>query len=107
MNQDTQGLIREMNLAYLLLIQRLLAEDRSTAMGTLGVSPEVADVLLALSLKELTKLASVSQILCSFRFNDHTVLLALTHSQVEAAAMTRTSSSGTASSRAEVGTHHA
>jgi flagellar transcriptional activator FlhD len=48
----------------------------------------------------------VSQILCSFRFNDHTVLSALTYSQVEAAAMTRTSS-GTASSHAEVGTHQA
>jgi flagellar transcriptional activator FlhD len=106
MNQDTQGLIHEMNFAYLLLIQRLLAEDRSTAMSTLGVSPEVADVLVTLSLQELTKLASVSQILCSFRFNDHTVLSALTYSQVEAAAMTRTSS-GTASSHAEVGTHQA
>ena len=75
-------------------------------MSSLGVSPEVADVLVTLSLKELTKLAAVSQILCSFRFNDHTVLSALTHSQVEAFAMTRTSS-GTASSRSEVTTHHA
>ena len=61
MNQDTQVLIHEMNFAYLLLIQRLLAEDRSTAMSTLGVSPEVADVLVTLSLQELTKLAAVSK----------------------------------------------
>lgn len=90
MNQDTQRSIREMNLAYLLLIQRLLAEDKTTAMSALGVSPGVAEVLLALSLAELTRLASVSQILCSFRFHDHAFLSALTHNQVEAAAMART-----------------
>jgi flagellar transcriptional activator FlhD len=106
MNQDTQGLIGEMNLAYLLLLQRLLAEDRSTAMSSLGVSPAVADVLVALSLQELTKLASVSQILCSFRFNNHAVLSALTHNQAGAAATIRMSP-GVASSHAALTTDHA
>jgi flagellar transcriptional activator FlhD len=88
-NHDTQRLIREMNLSYLLLIQRLLVEDKATAMSSLGVSPQVADVLVALSVNEIAKLASVSQILCSFRFNDHAVLSALTHSQIEVAIAAR------------------
>lgn len=104
MNQDTQRSIAEMNLAYLLLIQRLLAEDRSAAMKSLGVSPEVADLLVVLSLSEITRLASVSQILCSFRFQDHAFLSALTHRQVEAAAMNR--ASGVAPSRSAVAVHH-
>ncbi|MFL9869634.1 flagellar transcriptional regulator FlhD [Paraburkholderia fungorum] len=87
MEHDTHRLIREMNLSYLLLIQRLLVEDKASGMISLGVSSEVADVLVALSLKEITRLASVPQMLCSFRFNDHTVLSALTQSQVEVAGM--------------------
>lgn len=89
MEHDTRRLIHEMNLSYLLLIQRLLAEDKATGMSSLGVSSEVADLLMALSLKELVRLASVSQVLCSFRFHDHTVLSALTHSQVELALAAR------------------
>lgn len=91
MEHDTHRLIHEMNLSYLLLIQRLLVEDKASGMSSLGVSSEVADVLVALSLKEVARLASVSQILCSFRFHDHTVLSALTHSQVEVAVMARPS----------------
>ncbi|WP_341312676.1 flagellar transcriptional regulator FlhD [Paraburkholderia sp. IMGN_8] len=89
MEHDTHRLIHEMNLSYLLLIQRLLVEDKASGMSSLGVSSEVADVLVALSLKEIARLASVSQILCSFRFHDHTVLSALTHTQVEVAVMAR------------------
>ena len=104
MNQDTQRLIGEMNLAYLLLIQRLLAEDKAAAMSALGVSPGVADLLLVLSLAEITRLSSVSQILCSFRFHDHAFLSALTHNQVEAAAMARIPD--TVPSQPSVTTHH-
>ncbi|MEW6341019.1 MAG: flagellar transcriptional regulator FlhD [Paraburkholderia sp.] len=89
MERDTHRLIHEMNLAYLLLVQRLLVEDKAAGMSSLGVSSEVADLLAALSLKEIARLATVSQILCSFRFGDHTVLSALTHSQVAAAATVR------------------
>jgi flagellar transcriptional activator FlhD len=89
MDHDTHRLIHEMNLSYLLLIQRLLAEDKASGMSSLSVSSEVADVLVALPLKEIARLASVPQILCSFRFHDHTVLSALTHSQVEVAVMAR------------------
>ncbi|HEX7907479.1 MAG TPA: flagellar transcriptional regulator FlhD [Paraburkholderia sp.] len=89
MEHDTHRLIHEINLAYLLLTRRLLAEDKASGMSSLGVSSEVADVLLALSPEEIERLASTSQILCSFRFLDHTVLSTLTHSQVEIAAMAR------------------
>jgi hypothetical protein len=63
MERDTHRLIHEMNLAYLLLVQRLLVEDKALGMNSLGVSSEVADLLVALSLKEIARLASVSQIL--------------------------------------------
>lgn len=89
MEHDTHRLIHEINLSYLLLTRRLLVEDKASGMSSLGVLPEVADVLMALSPEEIERLASTSQILCSFRFHDHTVLSALTHSQVEVAVMAR------------------
>lgn len=72
--------IREVNLSYLLLAQRLLREDRATAMFRLGLSRELADVLASLTLSQVVKLAASSLLLCRFRFDDHTILSSLTHS---------------------------
>lgn len=72
--------IKEVNLSYLLLVQRLLREDKATGMFRLGVSAEVADVLASLSLSQTVKLAASNQLLCRFRFDDHAILSSLTHS---------------------------
>ncbi|MFP3637660.1 flagellar transcriptional regulator FlhD [Paraburkholderia sp. SIMBA_054] len=69
--------IREMNLAYLMLAQRMLREDKATGMFRLGLSAQLAEVLSSLTLAQTVKLASVTQVLCRFRFDDHTVLAAL------------------------------
>ena len=71
--------IGEVNLSYLLLAQRLLRDDRATAMFRLGLSKELADLLGNLSLSQVIKLAASSSLLCRFRFDDHTILSALTH----------------------------
>ncbi len=71
--------IREINLSYLLLAQRLLREDSATAMFRLGLSRELSDLLLNLSLPQIVKLAASTSLLCRFRFDDHTILSSLTH----------------------------
>ena len=71
--------IKEVNLSYLLLAQRLLREDKSTGMFRMGISDHLADVLSNLTLSQTVKLAASSQLLCRFRFDDHAVLSALTH----------------------------
>jgi flagellar transcriptional activator FlhD len=80
-NADTTLLadIREVNLSYLLLAQRMLRDDLSSAMFRLGFSREVADIVVRLSPAQLVKLASSSSLLCRFRFDDYTLLSALTH----------------------------
>ncbi|MES2362338.1 MAG: flagellar transcriptional regulator FlhD [Pseudomonadota bacterium] len=70
--------IGDLNLAYLLLAQRLVREDLATAMFRLGLSRELADLLGNLSLSQIVKLAASSLLLCRFRFDDHPVLSALT-----------------------------
>ncbi len=42
--------IREVNLSYLLLAQRLLREDKPMGMFRMGISDQLADVLANLSL---------------------------------------------------------
>lgn len=74
---DIPNEIREINLAYLLLAQRMLREDREMGMFRLGVSAELADVLGALSIAQVVKIAGSNQLLCRFRMQDHVVLAAL------------------------------
>jgi flagellar transcriptional activator FlhD len=69
--------IREVNLSYLLLAQRLLREDKPMGMFRMGISDQLADVLASLSLAQTVRLAASNQVLCRFRFDDHAVLSAL------------------------------
>lgn len=73
----TTNEIGDLNLAYLLLAQRLVKEDPATAMFRLGLSRELADLLGNLSLTQIVKLAASSLLLCRFRFDDHPILSAL------------------------------
>jgi flagellar transcriptional activator FlhD len=77
---DSSESIREINLSYIMLVQRLLQKDRSAGMLRLGLSKEVADILAALTLAQVVKFAASNHLLCSFRFNDHAMLSALTDS---------------------------
>jgi flagellar transcriptional activator FlhD len=69
--------IKEVNLSYLLLAQRLLREDKAMGMFRMGITDQLADVLGNLSLAQTVKLAASNQLLCRFRFDDHTVLSSL------------------------------
>lgn len=71
--------IREVNLSYLMLAQRLLRENYSAGMFRLGFNADVADIILKLSPGQLVKLASSSSLVCGFRLDDYELLSALTH----------------------------
>ncbi|MCE8026718.1 flagellar transcriptional regulator FlhD [Billgrantia aerodenitrificans] len=60
--------IQELNLAYLLLAQRLLNDDRAAAMFRLKIDGETADLLSSLGVIQLTRLARTNQLLCHFGF---------------------------------------
>lgn len=62
--------IRELNIAYLMLAQQMLRQDRETAMFHLGIGAEVADLLADLSSTKLAKMAACQMVLPVFRFND-------------------------------------
>lgn len=58
--------IRELNLAYLLLAQRLLNADRVEAMFRLKIGEEMADLLVSLNAQQLARLANTNQLICHF-----------------------------------------
>jgi len=62
--------IREVNLAYLLLAQQLIREDKISAMYRLGVDQDVAEIIEKLTTSQLLKMASSNSLICRFRFND-------------------------------------
>lgn len=60
--------IEELNLAYLLLAQRMLHDDRTSAMFRLKIDGDMADLLLSLNARQLAKLSRTNQLLCHFGY---------------------------------------
>ena len=70
--------IYDINLSYLLLAQRLILQDKASAMFRLGIDEEIATTLEALTLPQMVKLAETNQLVCHFRFDNHQTITRLT-----------------------------
>lgn len=62
--------VEELNLLYLMLAQRMLAQDRTSAKFRLKINDAVADVLLSLKPRQVRQLATCNQLLCRLVFDD-------------------------------------
>ncbi len=54
--------IYDINLSYLLLAQRMIVQDKASAMFRLGINEEMATTLAALTLPQMVKLAETNQL---------------------------------------------
>ena len=70
--------IREANLSYLLLAQKLIREDKPQALYRLGLNEEVAYSITALTTAQILKIASSSMLICRFSFDDEVIWNLLT-----------------------------
>ncbi|HGJ5872986.1 MAG TPA: flagellar transcriptional regulator FlhD [Arsenophonus apicola] len=70
--------IYDINLSYLLLAQRLIKEEKASAMFRLGITEETADSSISLTLPQLVKLAETNQLICNFRFKNSETIEQLT-----------------------------
>ncbi len=78
--------IREANMTYLILAQRMIREARDEALFRLGVSEEVAEILADLTPGQMLKIAAMNTLMCRFRFDDQMIWNLLTsHSKDRAA----------------------
>lgn len=71
--------IRDANLTYLMLAQKLIRQDKAEALFRLGVSEESADLIATLSPSQILKIASSAMLLCRFRVDDDMVWGLLTN----------------------------
>ncbi len=62
--------IREANLIYLALAQKLIEHDREQATVQLGVSSESAELISLLSPQQVLRIAAGNMLLCRFRVDD-------------------------------------
>lgn len=70
--------IKDLNLSYLLLVQRLMRENEAEALYRLGIGRDVGRVLAALTPPQMVALARSSVVLCRFRLEDSSLVAALT-----------------------------
>ena len=66
--------IKETNLSYMLLAQQMLRNDKASAIFRLGVSEELADLIVGLSPAQMLKMAASNMLLCRFRFDERLLL---------------------------------
>ncbi len=71
---DVFNEMKEVNLAYLMLAQQMLRQDRETTMFRLGIGAEVADLLQGLTSGQVLKMAASNMLLCRFRFDDRLLI---------------------------------
>jgi flagellar transcriptional activator FlhD len=71
--------IRDANMTFLILAQRLIRQDKAEAMFRLGVGEDVADILAKLSAGQMLKIAATNMLMCQFRFDDEVVWTLLTN----------------------------
>lgn len=77
---STLNEIRDVNLNFLVLVQRLLREDFAVGLYRTGLSEDTGRLLLQLSFQQVIALASSTTLLCGFRLDDASMLAALTKS---------------------------
>lgn len=80
MNQEQMlSEIREANLTYLMLAQKLIQLDQATAQYRLGVSAEAADLIATLSPAQIMKISANNMLLFRCRADDDMVWGLLTN----------------------------
>ena len=77
-SNDQLQSIHNLNLTYLLLAQRLIREDKFAAGFRLGLDSAILDSLSDLTLPQLIKMASTSQLICRMRVDDKEIIDCLT-----------------------------
>lgn len=66
--------IRDINLSYLMLAQRMIKENKAAAVFRLGISQDLVDMLANLAPAQVIKMAASNMLLCRFRFDEQLLL---------------------------------
>lgn len=70
--------IKETNLSFLQLTQKMIRHNKADALASLGVSDEMADLVAGLSPAQLLKMSAANMMMCSFHFDEKLLLSMVT-----------------------------
>ena len=79
-HNETLNEIREVNLSFLLLAQRLARVDSPMAMRLLRVGEESLKEIASLPPEQIARLAATNMLFCRFALDDCALLASLVHS---------------------------
>ncbi|MBI3903424.1 MAG: flagellar transcriptional regulator FlhD [Nitrosomonadales bacterium] len=82
--------IKETNLSYMGLVQKMIRTDKTSAMANLGVSDEMADLVAGLTPVQLLKMSSTNLMLCSFHFDENLLFDMITDHKISKMKSART-----------------
>lgn len=69
-SNDLSNEVRELNLAYLLLAQKMVRNNSMTAQVQLGLPESAIENLETMSFSQAIRIASTPMVMCSMRFDD-------------------------------------
>lgn len=70
MENDLSSEVRELNLAYLLLAQKMIRNNPLMAQVQLGLPESAMDKLQNMSFTQAVRVASTPMVMCAMRFDD-------------------------------------
>ncbi|CAM5562465.1 flagellar transcriptional regulator FlhD [Eoetvoesiella caeni] len=79
---DPKSEIKEFNLAYLTLARKLINQDVQSAIQTLSIKQDVAEMMMSLSTEQVERIAAGSVVLGAFALDDYALLSQLSRGVV-------------------------
>lgn len=77
--------ISEINLAYILLAQKMVKQDKASSMIRLGIGEKLADMLANMTITQLIKLSNSKFLIFSPRLNDEASIHAVGNDEKDSA----------------------
>lgn len=62
--------IKETNLSYMALVQKMIRADKDAAIANLGTSEEMAELVAGLSSAQIAKMSGTNLLLCCFHLDE-------------------------------------
>jgi len=85
LNEEIAREISDINLAYILLAQKMVKQDKAASMIRLGIGSKLADMLANMTITQIIKLSNSKFLIFSPRLNDEASIHAVGNDEKDSA----------------------
>ena len=85
LNEEITREISDINLAYILLAQKMVKQDKAASMIRLGIGSKLADMLANMTITQIIKLSNSKFLIFSPRLNDEASIHAVGNDEKDSA----------------------